>query len=296
MKTRRKTIVAVSLTVISFIVIVGIIASNALWIAVPCQLEFGIPEANALIVHQTIGQIYNQADVVLVGTITESYPCQKEGIVTRMTVDVEEYLKNPLNVDSIRLESRGGEIPGVGGMWVEDQIIYEVGDRALLFLYEPKDNIYKINPYSVQIGDGEISGNELIMGIELRSEDQVTKLKNNESSHIKLFLDSFFGYDKETPVSVAAFTTYDSDTDKFTLYENPKDLEKFGIHVKSVMVTPNIDGTVSFDLPITIDKDAKEGKYFLELLAQTQEQKKLIQHSSWKIANKQIQIIVENEN
>jgi len=109
-------------------------------------LEFGIPEANALIVHQTIGQIYNQADVVVVGTITESYPCQKEGIVTRMTVDVEEYLKNPLDVNSIRLESRGGEIPGVGGMWVEDQIIYEVGDRALLFLYEPKDNVYKINP------------------------------------------------------------------------------------------------------------------------------------------------------
>jgi len=93
LKTRRKTIISVSVAAISFIVIVGIFSSNALWIAVPCQLEFGIPEANALIVHQTIGQIYNQADVVLVGTITESYPCQKEGIVTRMTVDVEEYLK-----------------------------------------------------------------------------------------------------------------------------------------------------------------------------------------------------------
>ena len=295
MKTRNKTIIAVSVAAVSLFVIIGIVPPNA-WIMYPCQLEFGIPEADALIVHQTIGQNYNQAEVVIVGTITESFPCFEDNIVTRMTVNVEEYLKNPLDVDSIRLESRGGEIPGVGGMWVEDEKIFEIGDKVLLFLYEPKDGVYKISPYSTLIDANSTSGIDLIRGIELRADDHRIALSNGESGHITLLLDSFFGYDKATPISVAAFTTYDSISDKFTLYEDPTDLEKFGIHIKPAMITPNVDSTVTFDLPITIDEDAKEGKYFVELLAQTQEQSEPIKYASWKLAHKQIQVMVENEN
>ena len=295
MKTRYKTIIAVSVVAVSLFMIIGIVPPNA-WIMYPCQLEFGIPKADALIVHQSIGQNYNQADVVIVGTITESFPCFEDNIVTRMTVNVEEYLKNPLDVNTIRLESRGGEIPGVGGMWVEDQKIFEIGDKVLLFLYEPKDDVYKISPYSTLIDANGISGIDLIKGIELRTDNHRIALSSGESGHITLLLDSFFGYDQATPISVEAFTTYDSDSDKFTLYEDPTDLEKFGIHIKPTMITPNVDSTVTFDLPITIDEDAKEGKYFVELLAATQEQSEPIKYASWKLAHKQIQVIIENEN
>ncbi|MGD2107642.1 MAG: hypothetical protein PVH93_08575, partial [Nitrosopumilaceae archaeon] len=115
MKTKRRIIITTGATAIFLILIIGLILPNELSKSIPCSLELNIPEAEALIAHQTVEQTYKQADVVVIGTITESYPCQKGEIVTRMTVEVEEYLKNPLDVDKIGLESRGGEIPGIGG-------------------------------------------------------------------------------------------------------------------------------------------------------------------------------------
>lgn len=296
MKIRYKAIIVGSVTIASLFVISEVVQPNPLWLAYRCQLDF-IPNADALIAHQTAGQTYNQADVVAVGTITESFPCFYHSgiIVTRMTVDVEEYLKNPLDTDSIRLESRGGSIPGIGGQWVEDEKIFENGERVLLFLYEPSNNIYKISPYSTSIDAKKTSGIDLIKGIELRTDENRITLSKGESSSITLLLDSFFGYDSATPVSVSSFTLYDSDTNDGTLFEDPSDLEKFGIHIKPTMITPNVNSTIAFDLPITIDVDASEGKYSVNLIAQTQEPTETTKYASWKLARQQIQIMIENE-
>jgi hypothetical protein len=295
MKTRYKAIIIGGVVIVSLFAISGIVQPNPLWLIYQCHLDL-IPNADALIVHQTIGQTYNRAEVVVVGTITESFPCfYGDRIVTRMTVDVEEYLKNPLGVDAIRLESRGGFIPGVVGIWVEDAKIFEHGERVLLFLYEPANNVYKISPYSTSIGAKNTSGIDLIKGIELRADDNRITLSKGESANIALLLDSFFGYDKVTPVSVSSFALYDSDTDDSTLFEDPSDLEKFGIHIKPAMITPNVNGTAAFDLPITIDADAIDGKYSVNLIAQTQEQTETTNYS-WKLSHKQIQVMVENEN
>ena len=296
MKTKRRIIITTGATAIFLILIIGLNLPNGLSKSIPCSLELNIPEAEALIAHQTVEQTYKQADVVVIGTITESYPCQKGEIVTRMTVEVEEYLKNPLDVDKIGLESRGGEIPGIGGTWVEDEKIFDVGDNVLLFLYEPKGGFYKINPYSTLIVDDKISGMDLIKGVELRADDNRIVLGKGETKSISMVLDSFFGYNKLTPISIAGFTIYDSETGDGTPYENPADLDKFGIHIESVLITPEVDGSITFDLPIKVDENAKEGKYFVELLAKTPEPTESMKFASWKIAHKQIQVIVENEN
>lgn len=297
MKARYKTIIIAAIIATSLFVIISAGPASAWFVLHPCQLEFGIPKADALFAHQSVGQTYSQSEIVAVGIITESIPkCSGENIVTRMSLDVEEYLKNPRGADTIFLESRGGEIFGVGGMWVEDEIIFEKGNRVLVFLDDPKDGVYKISPFSSLIEDSKISGNDLIRGIELRAENHIIKLNNGETKNMKLLLDSFFGYDKATPINVAAFSSYDSDTDKFTQFEDPADLKKFGIDINNTTVTPNMDGTIAFDLPITIDADAKDGKFFLELLAQTPEQSESIKYFPWKIAHKQIQVIIENEH
>lgn len=295
MNTKRKTIITAGIAAISIILILGIIFPNDIQKSIPCSLELDFPEADALLIQQTIGQIYNQSEVIVVGTITESYPCQKGQIVTRMAVNVEEYLKNPLNADHIELESRGGQIPGIGGTWVEDEKIFDVGDHVLLFLYEPKGGFYKINPFSTLIVNDKISGMDLIKGVELRADNNRIISSNGETNHVTLVLDSFFGYDIPTPISTAGFTIYDSKTGDDTLYENPEDLDKFGIHINTVLITPQANGSVTFDLPITVDENAKEGKYFVELIAKTPNNESL-KFASWKIAHKQIQIIVESES
>lgn len=294
MKTRYKAIIVGSVTIISLFVISGIVQPNPLWLAYQC-VDL-IPNADALIAHQTIGQTFNQADVVVVGTITESFPClYADRIVTRMTVDVEEYLKNHLGTDSIKLESRGGTIPGIGGQWVEDEKIFENGQKVLLFLYESTNNVYKISPYSTSIDSKNTSGIDLIKGIELRADNNRITLSKGESAKITLLLDSFFGYDRVIPVSVSSFTLYDSVTDDSTLFEDSSELEKFGIHIKPTMIAPNVNGTIAFDLPITIDSDATEGKYFVNLIAQTQEQTQETKYASWKLSDQQIQVIVESK-
>lgn len=296
MKSRYKTIIIAGIATTLF-VLISVGPASAWFVLHPCQLEFGMPKADALFVHQSVGQTYRQSEIVAVGTITESAPkCSGENIVTRMSLDVEEYLKNPRGTYTITLESRGGEIFGVGGMWVEDEIIFEKGDRVLVFLYDPTGGVYKISPYSSLIEDSQIPGNDLIKGIELRADNHIIKLNNGETQSMKLLLDSFFGYDKPTPINVAAFSSYDSDTDKFIQFEDPADLKKFGININNTIVIPNVDGTLAFDLPIAIDADAKEGKFFLELLAQTPVQSESIKYFPWKITHKQIQVIIENEN
>lgn len=295
MNAKKKAILVVGAIAITMSGLTLSVFPNDLPKLLPCSLEPGIPEADALLAHQTIGQIYNQSEVVVIGTISESHPCQKEQIVTRMTVQVEEYLKNPLDTNSITLESRGGEIPGVGGMWVEDEKIFEEGDRLLLFLYGSDGGVYKINPFSVLIRNADNSGMDLVKGIELRADNNRIEISKGESGNVSLLLDSFFGYGENTPIRVSGFTTYDSETEESVLYENPDDLEKFGLHIEPIFISPNINGTRSFELSIKVDANATEGKYFVNLIAQDPDQAGSIKSTSWKTASKQIQVTVENE-
>jgi len=259
----------------------------------PCQLGFEVPKAYALIVSQTIGEIHEQSDVVAIGTITESFPwCFGFTIVTYMTLEVEEYIKNPLDVDTIRLQARGGDI-GAYGTWVEDQVIFDKGERVLVFLQGPKnDDTYEISPFSISVPDRKSIGNDLIKGIELSADENRITLSKGESGNITLLLDSFFGYDAKTMIKVTSFTHYDSSGND-TSYEDPLELEEFGIHIESATIVPNVNDTKRFELPVKIDANAKEGKYFVNLEAQEENTTKPILYTSWKQAFKQVQVIVE---
>lgn len=297
MKTRYKIIIIVIVTAVSLFAISGFMQPNPLWLVYQCQPDFGIPNADALIVHQTIGMTFDQADVVAVGTITDSFPCFRGGqVVTHMTLDVEGYLKNPQDSQKIRLEARGGSIPGVGGTWVEDEIIFERGERALLFLHGSENIIYDISPYSKKLDDNHASGIDLIRGIELGAENNTVTLGLGDAGNISLLLDSFFGYDKKTSVDVSGFSVYNRTTGNSELFEDPTDLEKFGIHIGTLEVVPNANKTLSFSLPIATDKDAKKGRYSVSISAKTQDYTESMEHLPWKISHKQIHVIVEKRN
>lgn len=296
MKTRLKIGIGSAIATSAIIMIIVSPLGTALPLH-PCQLGVEVPKADALIASQTIGEIHEHADVIAVGTITESFTwCFGSTIVTYMTLEVEEYLKNPLDIEKIRLKSLGGDI-GAYGVWVEDEIIFDRGERVLVFLQGPKkDNTFEISPFSISVLDRKSMGNDLIKGIELRADEHRVTLSKGESGNITLLLDSFFGYDKMTPLSVSGFVFYDSETGDDTLYEDPLELEQFGIRIESTTITPIVNDTTSFDLPITVDANAKEGKYFVSLEAQAGGQMGSIQYASWKNSHKQIQITVENEN
>lgn len=268
----------------------------------PCQLGFEVPKAHALVAYQPIGQVYDNSVVVVVGTITESFPwCFGTNIVTYMTVSVEEYLKNTLEEDPkfLRMMARGGNI-GPLNMWVEDQRIFNKGERVLLFLYNPEqvdeedDGTFRIGAYSTSIPSYNISNKDLLKGIALRTENnQFVVIKKSQSDNIVFLLDSFFGYDAKTVIKIVSFTHYDSSGND-TSYEDPSDLEQFGIHIESAMITPTVNDTKRFALPVKIDANAKEGKYLINLEAHEEDTAENILHTSWKRAFEQIQVIVED--
>ena len=98
--------------------------------------------ANALLVGKTKDQLYNEHDVILIGNITkaEGQPFDR---VTDYTVSVEKYLKSDLG-PQLQLSASGKK---GSNLLVEDETIYEVGDRVLLYLIKD-DMSYQISPYS----------------------------------------------------------------------------------------------------------------------------------------------------
>ncbi|GEM_PF-5249036 len=98
--------------------------------------------ANALLVAKTEDQLYNEHDVILIGSITKAEG-QSFDRVTDYAVSVEKYLKSDLG-PQLQLSASGKKD---SNLIVEDETIYEVGDRVLLYLI--KDGMsYQISPYS----------------------------------------------------------------------------------------------------------------------------------------------------
>jgi len=98
--------------------------------------------ANASLVAKTDEQLYNEHDVILIGNITKSEgrPFDR---VTDYTVSVEKYFKSDLG-SQLQLSASGKK---GSNLIVEDETIYEVGDRVLLYLIKD-DMSYQISPYS----------------------------------------------------------------------------------------------------------------------------------------------------
>jgi hypothetical protein len=106
--------------------------------------------ANALLVGKTDDQLYNEHNVILIGKIIKAEGRFSER-VTDYTISAEKYLKNDLG-EQLQLSSSGKKD---SNLWVEDELIFDVGDRVLLYLVK-NGNSYQISPYSHVLGKEEM--------------------------------------------------------------------------------------------------------------------------------------------
>ena len=86
------------------------------------------------LIHMDIEDLTREASVILIGNVTAITTHGGEGMIYReVEIDVERYLKNPLNSSEVFIEVLGGEM-GEIGLWVEDQPSFEINERVLVFL------------------------------------------------------------------------------------------------------------------------------------------------------------------
>ena len=104
--------------------------------------------AFASLVEQTPEELQEKSDVVLIGTIAKASGRTFER-VTDYTISVEKYLKNDLNQQTLQITSGGCRNCS---MQVEDEPIFDTGDRVLLYL-NSNGNTYQISPYSTVLVD-----------------------------------------------------------------------------------------------------------------------------------------------
>ncbi|MCE9651652.1 MAG: hypothetical protein K8Q89_01120 [Nitrosarchaeum sp.] len=104
-------------------------------------LSLSISQSSALIESHTPEELYDIYDIIVLGEILDYADM---GTVSLYDVKVIRYLKN----------SQSGEIlqvigSGVHGkmMWIEDSTVFEIGERAVLYL-ENDDDTLRIGPYS----------------------------------------------------------------------------------------------------------------------------------------------------
>ena len=102
----------------------------------------------AILVAKTDQELYNEHDVILIGTVIKAEGRLFER-VTDYSIAVEKYLKNDLGPE-VQLLASGKKDSNI---WVEDETIFEKGDRVLLYLIKNADS-YQISPYSHVLEDG----------------------------------------------------------------------------------------------------------------------------------------------
>lgn len=108
---------------------------------------------------QTAKRLYDSADVVATGIITNSSAIMEDSeIWTYLEVKVEEYLKNPQPIGNLTIKSMGGTVGNIGSV-AEDSPLFNVGDKVLLILYKesPTDKTYRMSPYSGLLNEGSTS-------------------------------------------------------------------------------------------------------------------------------------------
>lgn len=125
-----------------------------------------------MVAAKTPGELYKESDVILVGKITTA----KENVeqrVTDYTISVEKYLKNDTNAQSLSVISSGSKNSNV---WVEDEPIFDTGDKVLLYLNRD-GNVYRMSQYSTVLYDEGYGANQVkSIQDEISSEKLVQQL------------------------------------------------------------------------------------------------------------------------
>jgi len=102
----------------------------------------GVHQSSALLEYQTPLELYKNHELIVIGKVISLTEISKQETI--YNIKVEEYLKNPKPYDLIDAYGLGTKN---GGVWIEDQTVFEIGDRVLLYLYK-ENGKYKISPYS----------------------------------------------------------------------------------------------------------------------------------------------------
>ena len=100
-----------------------------------------IPQSDALIVSHTPEELYEIYDIIVFGEILDYVDM---GTNSHYDVKVIQYMKNAQPDDVIQVIGSGVHHEGV---WVEDSTIFEIGERAVLYI-ENDNNSLRIGPYS----------------------------------------------------------------------------------------------------------------------------------------------------
>ncbi len=259
--------VITTLGIVSAIVVFVLLSTT---MSSPCAFSNLFNNAEASSVPMTTKSLYDSSDLVIIGRITHSSAwCEGTGIWTHMHIAVEDSLKNPQKIGHVRAKSIGGTI-GSYGYWVEDSLIFDAGDRALLFLYKdkPTDTVYRISSGGVINDTFE---KESLRFVDLKIRDETINLiSSNSSKEITLFLQPFFSYNATTAVTVESFAYYNS-TIIPPIYDinNIDELDKFGLAVTPVRSIINVypNDTAETKLQINASKNAVPGLYGLEMSA-----------------------------
>jgi hypothetical protein len=215
---------------------------------------------------------FDGAELVVVGRITDATArCDGPQIMTYMQIVIEESLKNPENLKTLTARTFGGKI-GDYGVWVEDSPIFHQGDRAFLYLSKERsnDSFYLISPYSGPLvkndaPDDSVSGREILETFRLQSaisaHGSTIAIQRGTASEATLMLQSFFGYDSPTNLTISSFAKY-SDQGVFNT-GNLTVLDDFGISIEpaSVVITPRGNGTSVATFSIEASEQAVEGVY-----------------------------------
>ncbi len=222
-------------------------------------------------------ELYDSAELVVVGKIADSAAkCEGSQVWTHMQIKVEESLKNPQGKTILSAKSYGGTVWNYG-VWMEDSPIFKKGDRAFLYLYKDDhaDTIYRISPYSGILTfngspDETVSGKEILKGFDLqivKGNTSAIDIARGESTEVILSLESFFGYDHTTNVTISSMTYYNSTTQETFYTPDVPALTEYGISMAPAhaLVTPHVNGTAMTAFRISASTTATLGMYDISI-------------------------------
>jgi hypothetical protein len=247
----------------------------------PCApFAFQTANANAILAPATTKELYDSAEIVVVGRITDSTAqCEGSQLWTHMQIKVEESLKNPQGINVLMAKSYGGTMWDYG-VWMEHSPIFEKGDRTFLYLYKdmPSDVEYRISPYSSMLSLNDspaetISGKDILRSFDLQlvtiGDASAVDIPRGSNKVITISLESYFGYDSPTNVTVPSLTYYNSTNQDSISIENVTAFSEFGLSVEPTyaMITPPANGTAKTEFKISASDKATQGVYDITVYA-----------------------------
>jgi len=277
MKTRLSTIIGI--VVMISILAVSILVFQSPLQSMQCDVGF-LPRAHASLMYKSIYDVYNSADVIVVGTI------QIPSNGTNFLVQVSEYVKSPQQENVLILD-----LPyPPSNIRSSAEKYFSSNDHVLLFLNGPdRENRYEVIPYSIEIPTDSMSGKDMIKGIEVRASEKSMMLEQGQSSKFVLCLDSFFDYAGMVPLKVSRFSIYDSSGNGES-YKDPDKLAEFGVFLSIPEITAVSNNTAAFEVPVHIKEDAMEGRYFIDI---EHKDANSFEWMYWKRGAIQLQVILE---